>query len=150
MQHHSLTLALATLLASEGLVAAGVASSGLYDFRYWPWATLDRGPNYLVSIGADWDVRIGEIEIHLVTPFELDDPSCFTGGFGSSGTCDIRQIEPGHVTVSLDGLGTNEGVSVEGRVGQSLATTPTAPSPPTTQSSSLSVVRCDPKLAIDK
>ncbi len=82
------------------------------------------------AIGADWDVRIGEIEIHLLTPFELDDPSCFSGGFGSSDRCGIRQVEPGHVTVTIDGLDTNEGVSVEGRVGQSLATTPTAPSPP--------------------
>lgn len=48
---------LAALLASEGLAAAGVASSGLYDFRYWPWALLDRGPEYLYSIGADWDTR---------------------------------------------------------------------------------------------
>lgn len=43
---------LAALLASEGLVSAAVASSGLYDFRDWPWATYDRGPNYLASIGA--------------------------------------------------------------------------------------------------
>lgn len=48
---------LATLLASRGLVAAAVSSSGLYDFRYWPWATVDRGPDYLDSIGADWDSR---------------------------------------------------------------------------------------------
>lgn len=48
---------LAALLSAEGLVAAGAASSGLYDFRFWPWATLYRGPEYLARIGADWDAR---------------------------------------------------------------------------------------------
>lgn len=48
---------LAALLASEGLVSSAVSSSGLYDFRYWPWAELDRGPDYLYSIGADWESR---------------------------------------------------------------------------------------------
>lgn len=48
---------LATLLAADGLVAAAAASSGLYDFRYWPWAILDRGPDYFSSIKADWQAR---------------------------------------------------------------------------------------------
>lgn len=48
---------LATLLAAGGDVAGTVVSSGLYDLRYWPWATLYRGPEYLASIGADWDAR---------------------------------------------------------------------------------------------
>ena len=48
---------LAALLASHGLVAGAAASSALYDFRFWPWALLDRGPEYLSSIGADWETR---------------------------------------------------------------------------------------------
>lgn len=48
---------LATLLAANGNVAAAVVSSGLYDLRYWPWATEYRGPEYLASIGADRETR---------------------------------------------------------------------------------------------
>ena len=48
---------LAALLASEGLVSASVASSALYDFRDWPWATYYRGPDYLEAIRADWGAR---------------------------------------------------------------------------------------------
>lgn len=48
---------LATLLAASADVAGAVASSGLYDLRHWPWATLYRGPDYLNSIGATWEAR---------------------------------------------------------------------------------------------
>ena len=83
------------------------------------------------AVGDGWDVGMGEVEIHLVTPFELDEAICIEGTRRSTDSCDIRQIEPGHLAVSIDSLGENEGVSVEGRVGQSLATTPTPPAPPT-------------------
>ena len=82
------------------------------------------------AVGDGWDVRMGEVEVHLVTPFELDDAICIEGSRRSPDSCDIRRIEAGHLVVSLDGLGANEGVSVEGRVGQSVATTPTPPAPP--------------------
>jgi acetyl esterase/lipase len=48
---------LAILLAANAQVAGSVVSSGLYDLRYWPWATVNRGPEYLASIGADREVR---------------------------------------------------------------------------------------------
>ncbi|HEX5946113.1 MAG TPA: DUF2207 domain-containing protein [Acidimicrobiales bacterium] len=82
------------------------------------------------AVGDGWDVGMGEVEIHLVTPFELDEAICIEGNRRSPDSCDIREVEPGHLAVSIDSLGANEGVSVEGRVGQSLATTPTPPSPP--------------------
>ena len=82
------------------------------------------------AVGDGWDVAMDEVEIHLVTPFELDDPICLEGDRRSPDSCDVRQVEPGHVVVTLDELGTEEGVSVEGRVGTPLATTPTPPAPP--------------------
>jgi hypothetical protein len=82
------------------------------------------------AVGDGWEVGIDEVEVHLVTPFELDDPICVQGFRRSTDSCAIRQVEPGHVVVTLDELGAEEGVSVEGRVGASLATTPTPPAPP--------------------
>lgn len=48
---------LAALLASDGMVAAAVSSSGIYDLRSWPWAIENMGPEYLAEIGADWETR---------------------------------------------------------------------------------------------
>lgn len=82
------------------------------------------------AVGDGWDVEMEEVEVHLLTPFELDDAICVQGFRRSTDSCAIRQVEPGHVVVTLDELGSGEGVSVEGRVGASLGAAPTAPTPP--------------------
>jgi hypothetical protein len=82
------------------------------------------------AVGTGWDVGMDDVEVHLVTPFELDGAGCFVGRDQSTDTCDIRQIEPGHVTVTVDSLDPNEGVSIEGQVGAALSTTPAPPTAP--------------------
>lgn len=83
------------------------------------------------AVGTGWDVSIDDVEIHLVTPFVLDAPVCSTGTAGSTASCDVREVEPGHVVVTIDGLDPHEGVSVEGAQGAALDAPPAVPAPPT-------------------
>ncbi|HKY64877.1 MAG TPA: DUF2207 domain-containing protein, partial [Acidimicrobiales bacterium] len=82
------------------------------------------------AVGTGWDVGMDEVEVHLVTPFEVESPACFTGPVGSSASCDVREVEPGHLVVTLDDLDAHEGVSVEGTQGAALGATPAAPEAP--------------------
>jgi hypothetical protein len=83
------------------------------------------------AVGTEWDVGIEQAEVHLVTPFELDDAGCFVGAAGSDTACDLRTVEPGHVVATVDDLDSGEGVSIEGQVGATLDAAPAAPAPPT-------------------
>jgi hypothetical protein len=83
------------------------------------------------AVGTEWEVGMDDVEVHLVTPFDLDGAGCFAGGVGSSGPCDIRQVEPGHVVATVDSLDAGEGVSIEGRVGAPISSPPAVPAPPT-------------------
>jgi hypothetical protein len=82
------------------------------------------------AVGTGWDVGMKTVEVHLVTPFELESPLCVSGPAGSRDTCDIREVEPGHVVATVEDLGAHEGVSVEGTQGAALAVVPAAPDPP--------------------
>jgi hypothetical protein len=82
-------------------------------------------------VGLTWEVGIEEAEIHLVAPFELDSPTCFRGGAGSTDACEVRDVEPGHLVAIVEGLDAGEGVSIEARAGSDLAEPPAAPAPPT-------------------
>ena len=82
------------------------------------------------AVGTGWDVGMTKVEVHLVTPFELESPLCVSGPAGSRDTCDIREVEPGHVVATVEDLGAHEGVSVEGTQGAALGVVPAAPDPP--------------------
>jgi hypothetical protein len=82
------------------------------------------------AVGTGWDVGMKTVEVHLVTPFELESPLCVSGPAGSRDTCDIREVEPGHVVATVEDLGAHEGVSVEGTQGAALDVVPAAPDPP--------------------
>ncbi len=82
------------------------------------------------AVGSEWEVGMDRAEVHLVTPFELVDGACFVGGSGSSRTCTLNTVEPGHVVATVEDLGDHEGVSIEGTAGAPLPATPAAPAPP--------------------
>jgi hypothetical protein len=82
------------------------------------------------AVGTEWDVGMDEAEVHLVTPFELDDPLCVYGPVGSANSCRVDQVEPGHVVARIDSLDAAEGVSLEGRVGATVSDPPAVPAPP--------------------
>ena len=81
-------------------------------------------------VGTGWPVGMRDVEVHLITPFELESPLCVFGPAGSQETCDVREVEPGHVVATVDDLDAHEGVSLEGAQGAALAATPAAPDPP--------------------
>jgi predicted membrane protein DUF2207 len=89
------------------------------------------------TMGHEWGVPIEHTEIHLLAPFELRDVVCAQGSLYSDDPCEAREVEPGHVVVTVDDLDAHEGVSVEARVGDELASAPTpteAPGPPSDDS----------------
>ena len=65
------------------------------------------------AVGTSWRVRVGDVEIHLVAPFRLEQLRCFRGEGGSRRSCSVRQVEPGHLVARIDGLGKGQGVTVE-------------------------------------
>lgn len=81
------------------------------------------------AVGTLWDVGMDEVEVHLVTPFELDSPLCVSGPAGSQRECDVRQVEPGHVVATIEDLDAHEGVSIEGTQGAAVGAA-AAPEPP--------------------
>jgi Predicted membrane protein (DUF2207) C-terminal domain/Predicted membrane protein (DUF2207) N-terminal domain len=82
------------------------------------------------AVGTGWEVDMKTVEVHLVTPFALESPLCVSGPAGSEDTCDIREVEPGHVVATVEDLGAHEGVSVEGTQGAAVEVAPAAPDPP--------------------
>lgn len=83
------------------------------------------------AVGTAWEVGLDDIEIHVVTPYEVTTPMCSLGSFGSEGGCEVVEVEPGHLRVDVDHLDPREGVTVSGLPGDDLAAPPASPSPPT-------------------
>jgi uncharacterized membrane protein YgcG len=107
--------------------------SGNHRYRIdYPLAGVAKGDQLdWDAVGTDWEVGIAEAEIHVVAPFELVDPQCFEGFGGSDEPCDVRQVEPGHLVATVDGLESGEGLSLEAGIGSDLAAAPALPEPPT-------------------
>ena len=82
------------------------------------------------AVGTGWDVGMGEVEVHLVAPFNIESPLCVYGSAGSTATCVVHEVEPGHLVATVDGLGANEGVSIEGTQGAALPVAPVVPEAP--------------------
>ncbi len=79
------------------------------------------------AIGTDWQVAIRNVEVHVVSGNDLTDVQCSLGLAGSWGGCTAREVEPGHVIVSVDKLDPGEGVTVSGLLGAPLSAAPIAP-----------------------
>jgi Predicted membrane protein (DUF2207) len=111
-----------------------VTVSGRHRYRIgYPLPGVARGTTLdWEAVGVGWEVGIDEAEIHVVAPFELLDATCSAGVTGSRGGCDVREVAPGHLVTTVEGLDSGEGVSIEARAGSDLATTPAAPEPPAT------------------
>lgn len=92
-----------------------------------PTGELDWDP-----IGTDFEVPIGQTEVHVVAPWEFTGTSCFVGKKGSTDECTAREVEPGHLVVITGHLSTGEGVSIESGRGADLPAAPALPEPPVT------------------
>jgi Predicted membrane protein (DUF2207) len=82
------------------------------------------------AVGDQWPVDIENAEIHLLTPFEVTDPQCLMGTRANPRECDVEEVEPGHLMVHVERVPKGQGVSLEGGVGETLATLPAVPQPP--------------------
>lgn len=104
------------------------------DHRYG--LTYPMGPLELADgrigwngVGASWDVPIHHAELDLVAPWKWVSPVCELGELGSVEQCDITQVEPGHLTVSVEDLEPGEGITVYAQKGAELDATPAPRSP---------------------
>jgi Predicted membrane protein (DUF2207) len=111
-----------------------VTVSGRHRYRIeYPLPGVARGTTLdWEAVGTGWEVGIDEAEIHVVSPFELLDPTCSVGVSGSQGGCEVREVAPGHLMTTVEGVDPGEGVSIEARTGSDLATPPAPPEPPAT------------------
>jgi hypothetical protein len=102
-----------------------------YRIEY-PLGTLVQGD--IVSwngVGTGWVVPIDEVEIHLVAPYELDNPICDRGRQSAVGGCEAVEVAPGHLMVTTGGLSDLEGVTVTAERGATVAEPPIVPAAPT-------------------
>ncbi|MGF1595700.1 MAG: DUF2207 domain-containing protein [Acidimicrobiales bacterium] len=83
------------------------------------------------AVGAQWEVGIDNVEVHLLAPAELTDVRCSTGLAGTWGGCTASQPEPGHLTVAVDHLDPGEGITLSATLGAPLAAAPTPVAAPT-------------------
>ena len=74
------------------------------------------------AIGLEWTVPINHAEIHVTAGHEFTEIACHRGSSGAQGGCEVTQIEPGHLIVSVDGLEAGEAVTVEGTLATALVT----------------------------
>jgi hypothetical protein len=111
-----------------------VTVSGRHRYRIdYPLPGVTRGTTLdWEAVGVSWEVPIEEAEIHVVAPFELLDATCSKGVTGSQGGCAAREVAPGHLVTTVEGLDAGEGVSIEARTGSDLPTPPAPPEPPAT------------------
>ncbi len=82
------------------------------------------------AIGTDWQVAIRNVEVHLVSGNSITDVQCSLGLAGSWGGCEVREVEPGHLIVTVDKLDPGEGVTISGLLGDSLSSVPVVPTQP--------------------
>jgi predicted membrane protein DUF2207 len=112
----------------------GITVSGRHRYRieyHLPGVATERGVDW-DAVGTGWDVPIEKVEVHVAAPFEFAQASCFAGGSGSTGGCDVEQTEPGVLAAEVSGLDSNQGMSIEAERGQDLAADQVAavPAPP--------------------
>ena len=83
------------------------------------------------AVGTEWEVPVGVAEVHVVAPWRLTAATCSAGDAGSTGGCEAREVEPGHLVARAEGLGDGKGLTITVPRGAELAAAPALPSPPT-------------------
>ncbi|MDG1845348.1 MAG: DUF2207 domain-containing protein [Acidimicrobiales bacterium] len=82
------------------------------------------------AVGTGWGHPIDRVQIQLIAPFNLEDPSCSVAGPYGPSDCKAEQITPGHVLVRIDGLEASSGVNIQAKLGQEIGNTPISIGPP--------------------
>ncbi|GAA2683125.1 hypothetical protein GCM10009864_65010 [Streptomyces lunalinharesii] len=82
------------------------------------------------AVGTGWQVPLDRVEIHATGPFTFDGIRCAAGARGSQGPCPVSQLQPGHLTLTIDGLAAGHGATLYATSAGRLATTPPPPAQP--------------------
>jgi uncharacterized membrane protein YgcG len=81
------------------------------------------------AVGTQWPVGIGNVEVHVVAPFEFTGARCVQGEAGSQRPCDLAQPEPGHLVATIASLPAGQGVTLYATGGRRLEHAPALPVP---------------------
>jgi hypothetical protein len=81
------------------------------------------------AVGTQWPVRVGNVEIHVVAPFEFRGARCVQGEAGSQRPCDLAQPEPGHLVATIRTLPAGQGATLYAAGGRRLEHAPALPGP---------------------
>jgi hypothetical protein len=101
-----------------------------YTVEYRLAGVADGGRLAWDAVGTSWTVPIGQVELHVVAPWRLEEVVCVRGVAGSTAPCQATQPEPGHLAVALDDLEPGQGVTLYATAGAPLAAPPALPAPP--------------------
>jgi Predicted membrane protein (DUF2207) C-terminal domain/Predicted membrane protein (DUF2207) N-terminal domain len=84
------------------------------------------------AVPAESNVTFDNIEVHLLTPYRLNDLRCVQGSVGSTTPCEhVEEVAPGHVVATVGHLEEKEGVTIQGQLGAPVTEPVTVPQPPT-------------------
>lgn len=100
-----------------------------YALSYELGAVLEDGRLVWDGLGDGWDVPVGSAEIHLLSDRRLGDAQCSLGRRGGRGGCELDEVGPGHLRLTVHGLDEGTGITVSAAVGERLADPPGDPSP---------------------
>jgi hypothetical protein len=89
------------------------------------------------AVGTEWEVPIGQVEVHLAAPYAMTSVDCVAGSVRSDNACvAMEQPLPGQLDATQNGLGKGQGMTLYGRItdsggggGARLPDPPTGPAP---------------------
>jgi hypothetical protein len=76
------------------------------------------------AVGTGWPVSIEKTEIDVVAPWQFTGVQCNKGTTGSTHSCEITEVEPGHLVARPGSLAAGEGVTIYAGQGAPLAAAP--------------------------
>ncbi|HZC99422.1 MAG TPA: DUF2207 domain-containing protein [Actinomycetes bacterium] len=76
------------------------------------------------AVGTQWPVGIGNVEVHVVAPFQFEGIRCVQGEAGSQRPCDITQPAPGHLVATISTLRAGQGATLYATGGRRLEHAP--------------------------
>jgi hypothetical protein len=122
------------IIGSETRVRVGdpnteISGQHRYVIEYTlPAANLSSGTLLINAIGNTYRIDMTEAEV-IVTGFELSDPQCFTGPYGSTDPCDIELVGDRMYRATVAPLPAGDAITIQGTI-EAGGQAPALPLPP--------------------
>jgi predicted membrane protein DUF2207 len=100
-----------------------------YKIAYSLDGVAPRGRLAWDAVGTGWPAGIGNVEVHVVAPFEFKGARCVQGEAGSQRPCHLAQPEPGHLVATIRTLSAGQGATLYATGGRRLEHAPPLPVP---------------------